>query len=415
MVGRHGLVVRSAAGLALAGALALVTALAAAPSTGRSALACTPSWHAVPIAPTPNGWEIDELSAQSPTDAWAAGGDGLNAPAFVEHWDGAEWKLSWQGSSEDVSPWSLGFNGVAAAGPSAAWAVGARGYRVRPVIMSWDGSSWRVDHIPKLPDQSSLYDVAAVSAKDVWAVGLRWKHLRSWTLIEHWDGNSWKVVPSPNGGPSNFVRTPKRYAPSGREPLSASLLSAVAVISPDDIWALGGYDRALPGPKAPGMYRPAYRVRLLSEHWNGTKWTLGPTPVMQSDAISRDELPTGGFDYVAAAPSGDVMGLTDGFQGRPWWFSGSAWKPDPSWTPMYSADAITVTGHDDAWVMGWRTKKDDLAAVHWDGSQWATTELPATGVLDAASASGPDDIWAAGQVHPRTGHTGQQVMLHYTC
>ena len=401
-------------GFVLAVALVFLATSVAAPSSAQSALACSPSWQTVPIAPTPDGYEIDGgVAAQSPTDAWAAGGDGLNAPSFIERWDGAQWSLSWQAPQDNVSPWSLALNGVAAAAPSAAWAVGGSGYRIHPVIMSWNGSSWRTDHTPTLPHEGSLYAVAAVAPNDAWAVGAMWKHLRSWTLVEHWNGSSWQVVPSPNGGPSTLVRTTKGSGvPSGREPLSVSTLATIAVISPDDIWAVGGYDRALPSRTERGTYRPDYRVSLLNEHWNGTKWTLGPTPVMESRALPRNGLPTYGLDGIAAAPSGDLIGAADG---RVWRFSGSTWTPDPSWKPIYDLMATTVTGPDDAWAMG-SLSPDDLAAAHWDGNQWTpTTTLPATGTIDEAAASGPNDSWAAGNLNPTTGDTNQQVMLHYTC
>src|SRR4051812_24761987 len=37
-----------------------------------------------------------------------------------------------------------------------------------------------------------------LSADDVWAVGWTKYFTMSQTLIEHWDGVKWKVVPSPN-------------------------------------------------------------------------------------------------------------------------------------------------------------------------------------------------------------------------
>jgi hypothetical protein len=42
--------------------------------------------------------------------------------------------------------------------------------------------------------------VAAVSANDIWAVGVFTDPLTDFsrTLTEHWDGTKWSVVPSPN-------------------------------------------------------------------------------------------------------------------------------------------------------------------------------------------------------------------------
>jgi hypothetical protein len=45
---------------------------------------------------------------------------------------------------------------------------------------------------------ATLNVVAATSGKDVWAVGTPIVGGAFKTLIEHWDGAHWKIVPSPN-------------------------------------------------------------------------------------------------------------------------------------------------------------------------------------------------------------------------
>jgi len=67
--------------------------------------------------------------------------------------------------------------------------------------------------------------VAAVSANNSWAAGY---YFNSGgiprTLIEHWNGTSWKVVPSPNVGPND------------------NLLNGVARIpGSSNVWAVGYY------------------------------------------------------------------------------------------------------------------------------------------------------------------------------
>src|SRR5204862_547524 len=85
---------------------------------------------------------------------------------------------------------------------------------------------------------SYLSGVAAVSANDIWAVG--------GSLIEHWDGSNWSVVPSPS--------------PSA----GYSNLYGVAAVSANDVWAVGssGYDP----------------FQTLTEHWNGRSWSVVPSP-----------------------------------------------------------------------------------------------------------------------------------------
>src|SRR5262249_25836872 len=60
--------------------------------------------------------------------------------------------------------------------------------------------------------------VAAVTARDAWAVGYT---TSGHTLIMRWDGKAWSRVPSPN-------------------PVTGGLLQGVAATSGRDAWAVGG-------------------------------------------------------------------------------------------------------------------------------------------------------------------------------
>jgi hypothetical protein len=64
---------------------------------------------------------------------------------------------------------------------------------------------------------NNLTGVAAISASNVWAVGYYFVGVNTVTLIEHWDGTSWSVVPSPNVG-------------------TGDLLNGVYAFSATDIW-----------------------------------------------------------------------------------------------------------------------------------------------------------------------------------
>src|SRR6185437_12620256 len=62
--------------------------------------------------------------------------------------------------------------------------------------------NWSVVPSPNGNGNSGLRGVAAVSAHDIWAVGSSSSQRDSaQTLIEHWNGRQWSVVTSPNPGP----------------------------------------------------------------------------------------------------------------------------------------------------------------------------------------------------------------------
>src|SRR5207247_2313765 len=76
-------------------------------------------------------------------------------------------------------------------------------YSIQTPALHWDGSAWSIVATPNAPmDWSRLYGVAATSSNDVWAVGASQDvaSVPGRTLIEHWDGSAWSIVPSPSPG-----------------------------------------------------------------------------------------------------------------------------------------------------------------------------------------------------------------------
>lgn len=65
---------------------------------------------------------------------------------------------------------------------------------------SFSCGTWTVVSSPSPFPLSFLASVAAVSSTDVWAVGDGVNGTTSHTLIEHWNGTNWQVVPSSRGG-----------------------------------------------------------------------------------------------------------------------------------------------------------------------------------------------------------------------
>src|SRR5439155_753020 len=139
--------------------------------------------------------------------------------------------------------------GVAAISANDVWAVGyySNGRTEQTLIEHWNGSSWSVVLSPNPPGTSyaELYGVAAVSANDVWAVG----EYGGGTLVEHWNGSSWNTMPSPNP----HIGTADHK------------LKGVAAVSASDVWAVGNYNSGT-----------AYQT--LVEHWNGSNWSVVPSP-----------------------------------------------------------------------------------------------------------------------------------------
>src|SRR5438477_597558 len=95
---------------------------------------------------------------------------------------------------------------------------------LKPLALHWDGLKWRKVNTPALNtnDNAAFNGVIALATNNVYAVGYQpATNGAVLTLIEHWDGLSWKVVSSPNGNNTGNV------------------LSGVSAVSPTDLWAVG--------------------------------------------------------------------------------------------------------------------------------------------------------------------------------
>src|SRR5262249_47758037 len=154
------------------------------------------------------------------------------------------------------------------------WAVGytfgQSAYQT--LIEHWDGTSWSIVPSPNQPGSNTLRAVAARSASDIWAVGEYRSADVNGTLIEHWDGASWNImsIPSLDG--------------------TYSVLQAVGARASDDVWAVGRLG-----------YISGHAPTTLTVHWDGTTWNVVSSP---NDGATINEL-TG----VTALAANDVWAV----------------------------------------------------------------------------------------------------------
>jgi hypothetical protein len=144
---------------------------------------------------------------------------------------------------------------VSADAPNDVWAVGTltnTGAASQTLIEHWDGTSWSVVSSPS-PGSSSneLRGVSAHASNDVWAVGiLSNTGGSSQTLVEHWDGTSWSVIPAVNFGST------------------LTELFGVTSLAPNNVWAVGDFQNT-----GANQF-----VLPLTEYWNGASWSVVPNP-----------------------------------------------------------------------------------------------------------------------------------------
>jgi hypothetical protein len=181
------------------------------------------------VVPSPNAGMYDNLlfgvAAISSSDVWAVGS--YHVQTLVEHWDGNTWNVV---PSPNPGANDNTLLGVAAISSSDVWAAGRynNGSVSQTLVEHWNGSAWNIVPSPNVGASYNFFNgVAAVSSSDVWAVGgyRNGSTLdQTQTLVEHWDGNTWNVVPSPNAT------------------TLYNGLTAVAAVSSSDVWVVGFYD-----------------------------------------------------------------------------------------------------------------------------------------------------------------------------
>jgi hypothetical protein len=166
----------------------------------------------------------------------------------------------------------------------------------------------------------------------------------------------------PNGDdetiPFAFASWHEQTAPDPKPECSG--FASVAAESPGDVWAVGeqGLGDCVPWG-------------TLTEHWNGTAWSL----------VSSDS-PAGTNDYL---------------------------------------DGVGVAGPKDDWAVGFAETPDDTASAlieHSTGDVWSTESAPSSlgwysSQLNSVSAASPKNIWAVGWGSPQQSAAFAPIVMHY--
>lgn len=255
---------------------------------------------------------------------------------------------------------------VAAVSKSDAWAVGS-------VIEHWNGRKWSV-----VPGAKSgkcavfLYGVAARTASLAWAVGYCGTTASHRPVIERWNGRRWSIEPSLSTAAS-----------------AQSQLNSVTATSASNAWAVGEYQSK------------GHAVPLI-EHWNGRAW---------KSQRSADPSPHGvDLEGVTAlsATSAWAVGTAHGaslLQSRSliehW--NGHSWHLQPAINPGSQNVLIGVTAltRTMALAAGAYTFGPNFGTLveSWDGTSWQEQTTPGPDLQDVLfgiAARSSSDAWAVG-------------------
>jgi hypothetical protein len=306
------------------------------------------TWKRVP-SPAPAGSVLNGVAATSARSAWAVGATG-NGKTLIERWNGTAWK---QVPSPTPGS-SAALVGVAIVSAHDAWAVGSTfgSGGGRTLVERWNGKVWARVPSPSRGSSSNLNAVAATSAHDAWVVGSAFSSRlnASRTLAEHWNGKTWKRVtsPSPEGngaglsgvaavsahnvwavgcsgcGIGGFAQSliehwngkswKKVHSP---DPGGGGDFFGVTAVAAGNIWAVGGY-YATGGE--------SQSVRNLIARWNGKAWTRVPSPSPGAEAALDAVAAVSGHSSWAAGGYQTKAGSGDSNRTQILRGAGSAWS-----------------------------------------------------------------------------------------
>jgi hypothetical protein len=297
-----------------------------------------------------------------------------------------------------AAPTDSTFASVSASGPGEAWAVGTflntKGLD-QPLLEHRNATAWTRVSVPvPAGQQATLSGVDDLGPADAWAVGTSFSggieaNPGGQTLIEHWNGTRWSIVPSPNPATA---------------PGDTDLLTSITGTGPNDLWAAGWDNNSATDS-----------ISLLFEHWNGTTWTAAasPTPLRSTQfangitAVSPDNVWAVGSDE-----TGNSKTLAAHWNGKAW-----SIVPTPGITNAGDVqNLLTGVSSDaagDVWASGYahnvhnQNSLHEPFVLHWTGTAWVLVKVPTLGtegsLLNGIQVLSPTDAWAAGQTQESNG------------
>ncbi len=271
-------------------------------------------------------------------------------------------------------------------------------------------SGWYVATVPGTGADDAVLGSTCANALQCWAVGVTIVNISGpgstyAPLVETWNGTSWTLdatPPRPTGAGGGFFD--------------------ISCVNGTDCWAVGTELNQSAGGGNP--------VGTLIENWNGTAWSIVPSPTPTgagvAGAILQSVSCTSASSCMAVGYStGGSMGLNINDLIEQW--NGAAWTIVPGPPTGQTYDQLTnvqCLTADDCWAVGNAGPKqqssnflpifpggapgDQGLIEHWDGTTWSivpsvTEPSPNGGYLNGLACVTDSDCWASGATTDDTG------------
>lgn len=234
--------------------------------------------------------------------------------------------------------------------------------------------------------------------------------LAAWALA--WTAPTLAAAPAARSSPAS-ASDPACGAWTGVQPpdpggtASATTLVGVAVRSPCYAWAVGDTSNS-------GMFQ------TLTEHWDGTAWTVVPSPNPAGPAHVRGvTAPSSGDAWIVGyyLSGGSAQTLIERWNGISWTIVPS---PDPGGPGQDNIlTGVAATSRTNVWAVGFY-RVGQIARpliLHWDGSTWTQAPSPNPTTSDtslaAVTATSASNAWAVGMYLNAAGTASSTLILHW--
>ena len=340
------------------------------------------SWS---IEPTPqaSGVSLLGVSCASATACTATGdrAAGGATGTVAEAWNGTAW------TAERTPKLPGGTNsflrGVSCTSAASCTAVGDYSAGAKDVTLAerWNGTAWTVEPTPNPPGArgSFLYGVSCATARSCTAVGdFINRASAQQTLAEHWNGTRWSIQPaaSPPAGRQGGLMAVSCAAATACTAVGLSLNSSGASLT-------------------------------LAESWNGTAWSVRPTPdvpgaQLNSLAAVSCTAPAACTAVGNDSPNaGSTLTLAEMWNGSAWSIRPTPHSPGAAHSYLTAVSCTSATACTASGNYLTRASTGAALAESWNGSAWSMqrTARPAgaaTSFLDGISCTSAADCTAAG-------------------
>ena len=255
-----------------------------------------PSGYAAPLilndgqvttSPSPGngGGQLDGVSCTSATNCVAVGfyqGPSRVLP-LIESWNGTAWSV--MSSRNPGYPNSTYLQSVSCASSTSCLAVGFDTHTTSLNFAEyWNGKTWTITSPPNrhgiYATTDELTGVTCPTSTACIAVGSYVLGRYAETLIESWNGKTWKINSSPN--PFSNTSTFDGFMGCGQG--GSYLLCSVSCRTSTSCVAVGTYN-----------YQAGGYERALIESWNGSTWSVTPNPTRSYSSLFGTSCPEVSF------------------------------------------------------------------------------------------------------------------------